>query len=78
LLDDVRELVCQEARTLDRPRGVPALGEHDILPDGVGQRADLTRRLGRGWVRVNSDIPEIVPESRTKDPGRFRGKGRPG
>ena len=59
LLDHVGELVGQQPAALAARRRVAPLGEHHVMPDGIGMRRDRARRLG---VRVDAHVREVVAE----------------
>ena len=64
LLDNVRQLVAQEAEPLARLGPVVPLGEGDVLAHGVGLGPDgPARRVGPG-VGMHADPAEVVAEQR--------------
>ena len=64
LLDDVRQLVAQEATSLARLGPEPALGECDVIAHGVRCGAHGPARLVGPGIVMHADPAEVVAEPR--------------
>src|SRR5688572_7994001 len=63
LLDDVRELVCEQLDAAPGARLKCARLEKDVASRGERPRAHLARELGGAGARVNSHVAEIATEA---------------
>jgi hypothetical protein len=63
LLDDVGELMSQEARSARRVRLVLTCAEHHVGTGGVSVRADRRRRRGRLRVGMHPHAGKVMPEA---------------
>src|SRR4051794_31772084 len=64
LLDDVRELVCDELVAVRGVRLVLVLGEVDVRPGGEGLRRDGVIEVVRRRIGMDADIREVAQRGR--------------
>lgn len=70
LLDDVSQLVRQQACSLSCPGRVFSGAEHDVPAQGEGPCVDTAGESGRAGIRVDSYRSEVVPEPRFEEGAR--------
>ena len=63
LLDDVRQLMCQQMSALSTRRDIPSGAENDVTADRVAVRLHIARRFRGDRVVMHPDPGKVLPEA---------------